>query len=323
MTILTVTLNPAIDATYVVPRFHPGTSTRAIRKHEMPGGKGNNVARLLASRGHRVTAAGFLAGATGQKINQGLSHSGVTPAFTWLDRGESRTCHAILEEETGRVSEVLEPGPEIPAEDADRFLHTLPGILTGIDTVVLSGSAPPGLTPDWLDDLGRVLRTCPRFIVDSSGVTLETLLRHRPCLIKPNRHEMRALIGHDATLPDMIDFAQTRLCDEDRSVLLSLGEEGACLITSREWWMVRPPEGLPIVNTVGCGDALLAGFIHGWQAGESAPKSLETAVAFASAAAQEEMAGIAQPEHTEHARKQLTAFLPECLNPIPAGRNEP
>ncbi|HVL23188.1 MAG TPA: 1-phosphofructokinase family hexose kinase [Thermomicrobiales bacterium] len=300
MHILTITLNAAVDATYVVDRLTVGGANRVRRLYQMPGGKGNNVARVLRAQGHAVTATGFLGGSTGAFIEARLRETGVTPAFVWLETGASRTCHTILDAEQGEATEVLEAGPELTARDGERLLGHLPALLETADAVVISGSAPAGVTRPFLERLARLVRDgTGRMIVDSSGETLAALLAGRPDLIKPNAAEMAALMGRDVSVEEQIAFARddligARLAPEGY-VLLSRGSEGAVLVFGDGAVGARPPAGRA-VNTVGCGDALLAGYVDGWLRGAAPPDALRQAVAFGAAAARQPVAGIVDAE---------------------------
>jgi tagatose 6-phosphate kinase len=309
MRCLMITLNAAVDATYAIERLVPGGAHRVRRAWHMPGGKGNNVARVLAACGHEVTATGFLGGATGAVIEAGLVDAGITPAFAWLESGDSRTCHTILDTSAAEATEILESGPAVTRGDAVRFLEALPGLVAGADVVVISGSAPVGIDAPFLAEMASVVREgAIRMAVDSSGATLAALLRERPDLIKPNADEMAALMGHAASVEDQVAFARddlvaTRLAP-DGYVLVSRGSEGAVLVFGDRAIGARPPHIRP-VNTVGCGDALLAGYVDAWLAGMDLDASLRQAVAFGAAAALQQVAGVVEPGDVERLRDQV------------------
>lgn len=309
MKCLTITLNAAVDVTYVVERFAPGGVNRVVRKHEMPGGKGNNVARILAARGHAVVATGFLGGEHGGFIERGLREAGIEPRFVWLDHGESRTCHTVLERETGRATEILEAGPRIDDDDRERFLEQLPRLVDSVDAVVISGSAPVGAGPDFLERLAAVVRAgSSRMAVDSSGESLMSLLSGHPDLIKPNDDEMRALMGYAGSLERKIAFAQSSLIARQMApqarVLMSLGKAGALLISESHVLRSHAP-AVRVVNTVGCGDALLAGFLDGWLCGFDSAESLREAIASGTAAALQEVAGVVAMSDVERLRPEV------------------
>lgn len=299
MRVVTITLNAAIDTTYVVDGFRPGSVVRPVRQYDMPGGKGNNVARVLASLGHDVVATGFIGGATGDAIIAGLRGEGIQPAFATLDGRASRTCIAILDETSGVVTEVLEAGPTVGTADYDRLLSILEEILPGADAVVISGSAPAGSSASDLERVATAARSHGAgMIVDSSGSTLEALLRARPDVIKPNEVEIDALIGGTATIAERIRYARDTLLAGHLSpgglVLLTLGAEGGALVHDAGVLMARIPAGKP-VNTVGCGDAALAGLVDAVLAERSPGETLRRAMAFGAAAARQPVAGIVDP----------------------------
>ncbi len=306
MNVLTITLNAAIDATYVVARFEPGGANRVIRKHAMPGGKGNNVARVLSAQGHSVIASGFLGGASGAIIEEGLRQAGIKPRFAWLDSGESRTCHTVLDQDSGEATEILESGPAVSAGDCERLLEQVAGLLEPSPVAVISGSAPLGATPDFLERLAGIVRAgSSRMVVDSSGQTLVSLLAGRPDVIKPNASELRALMGRPGSLAEQIVFAQDDLIGQRMGpggrVVISLGGAGALLVSRSSVMQANAPQ-VSTVNTVGCGDALLAGFLDGWAGGLDNAESLKQAVAFGTAAALQEVAGVVDMRDVEEIR---------------------
>ena len=299
MKFLAVTFNPARDATYLLERFVRGSANRVVSQQVMPGGKGNNVARVLAAYGHAVRVTGFLAGNDGSFIDNGLRAAGIESAFTWLASGESRTCHTLIERETGSVSEVLESGPTVSTRDGEAFLTALPGRLSGIDTVVSCGSLPPGLDGSFLARFMSIARQgCKQLVVDSSGEGLRIALSCGPDLIKPNETELATLMGGTPSIDEMVRYAQEDMIGSvmpaEGRVLLSLGERGAVLIGRSEVWHAAAPPITPreIVNTVGCGDALLAGFLDGCAGNLPAQDALALAVAFGAAAALSDVAGV-------------------------------
>ncbi len=317
MNALTITLNPAIDATYVVEGYRHGGANRVLRRHAMPGGKGNNVARVLAILGEEVVATGFAGGVNGFQVVEGLQHAGIETYFTQLERGETRTCHTILETDTGIATEVLERGPTLTRDDRDRFLRSIPDPLRWAHVAIVSGSAPPGATPGFLARLARSLRRRhswtdrkePRpLVVDSSGVALHALLAGKPDVLKPNEDEILQLMGTTATLPRQVRFLQddlipSRLAPGAR-VILSQGSEGAVLVTQDSVLRARPPK-INVVNTVGCGDALLAGFVRAWLGGADDRDALRDGVATGTAAALEEVAGFVQPRSVKRLKSQV------------------
>lgn len=296
MRIVTITLNAAIDTTYVVDRFEMGGAMRPLRQYDMPGGKGNNVARILASLGHDVIATGFAGGASGEIIVAGLRESGVQPAFAILDGRSSRTCIAILDQASSVVTEVLEAGPTVETSDYDRLIARLEEILPGAGAIVISGSAPAGSSHEDLVRVAKLIRAqTPHMIVDSSGDTLDALLEARPDVVKPNEHEIDTLIGGEATFDERVRFAQEHLITKRMGAggmaLLTLGADGGVLVREDEVLLARIPPA-PHVNTVGCGDASVAGFADALVSGATPEATFHRAMAFGAAAARQPVAGV-------------------------------
>jgi 1-phosphofructokinase family hexose kinase len=303
MKALCITLNPALDTTYVVTSFEAGGSNRVIRKHETPGGKGNNVARILASRGHKVVATGFLGGVTGEMIARGLSSAGVSERFYRLPNGNSRACHAILDQSTAQVTEILEPGPSISRAEIGGFEALLGDLIENnrFDVITISGSTPPGVESQDLRRIGATIRRSNAFfVVDSSGPTLRTLVDCEPDLISPNRSELAEQMNDEVSAPDSLDRIE---------ILLSDGRAGASLISRSGTFSASVPE-FSVVNTVGCGDALLAGFLDAKFSAETELHPLARAVAFGSAAALQETAGVVDQGDIERFEVQVQLTPP-------------
>jgi 1-phosphofructokinase family hexose kinase len=303
MLCVTITLNAAIDATYTIDRFARGMVNRVFRKTMVPGGKGNNVARVLAALGHSVTTSGFIAGTSGTFIEQELRATpNVATSFARV-AGESRTCLTLLEQDTRSVSELLEPGVEVLDADAERFLAEVGTTAIGADVVVLAGSLPHGLPADYYAQLLAALRPiCTWLVLDTSGDALKFGLAGQPHLIKPNAAEMATLMGKEATVQEMVNFAQQELIgpvlDQNAQVLLSLGAQGAAIIGQRTAWLAQPP-AITVVNPVGAGDALLAGFVDAKSRQYDDVAALTQAVATGTAAALQPLAGVIVPADIE------------------------
>lgn len=295
MRCLTITFNPAVDSTYWLDELVVGATNRVGRLRRAAAGKGVNVARVLRTLGHGVVATGFLGGGNGSYIESSLEAEGVEPRFVWLEDGESRACNTIIDESTGSTTEILEPGPTVTASDLERFIAQLEELLPGVEAVVIAGSVCGGITPAFIADVMRRVRVHSRRVfVDASGETLRLMTAEGPDLVKPNEHEMEALIGGPATLDEQVDFVRHNLIGQqlpdDGVVLITRGPGGAALI-ARDYLLEAYAPKLRPVNTVGCGDALMAGFVGSWLAGEGDVASLRHAVACGSAAALCEVAG--------------------------------
>jgi tagatose 6-phosphate kinase len=295
MRCLTITFNPAVDSTYWLGELVVGGTNRVRRLRRTAAGKGVNVARILRTLGHDVVATGYLGGGNGAFIESLLDTEGVEPRFVWLAEGESRACNTIIDEATGSTTEFLEPGPTVLASDLERFMERLEALLPGVEAVVIAGSVCGGITPDFIADVMRRVRVHSRRVfVDASGDTLRLMTAEGPDLVKPNEKEMEMLMDGPASFDEQVTFVRHELIGrqlpQDGVVLLSRGPGGAALI-AQDYLLVAQAPSLRPVNTVGCGDALLAGFVGSWLAGEGDVASLRHAVACGSAAALCEVAG--------------------------------
>ena len=307
MRVLTVTANSAVDTLYRLDRLDRGAINRVARVVAAPGGKGNNVARVLAAFGHAVVATGFAGGLTGAAIETGLRAAGIDPRFVPV-AAESRRCLTLLETDSGTITEIREPGCPVTPADAQRLLD-LVAAARDVDAVVLAGSLPPGLPPDFYATLLLALRPRPAFVaLDTGGDPLRLGLAGQPDLIAPNAAELAGLIGRDADLPAMIAFAQHELLGgplpPDARVLLTLGPRGAALI-SRQATLLAAPPPVAAVNPVGSGDALLAGFLDARSRADADADALAHAVAVGTAAALREEIGAVDPNDVARLRRDV------------------
>lgn len=295
MRFLTVTPNPAIDTVYRLDRLAPGGINRVSHVLPQPGGKGNNVARVLAALSHAPIATGFAGGHAGKRMEDGLRALGIRPAFV-PTAGETRVCLTLIETDSGRVTEIREPGAPVSAADADRLLARVVELAAAADYVVLSGSTPPGMPPGFAAKLIAAAHHAGAFVAfDAGGEVLRLGLTGHPNLIKPNRDELDVLIGETGDDAGMIAAVQARLLgpilSPDAAVLVSLGERGAALIRRGHAVRAIPPRITP-KNTVGCGDALLAGFLDARARGLDERGTLRHAVAVGTAAALHEAVAV-------------------------------
>lgn len=298
--IVTVTLNAAIDKTYVLPTFAPGALHRPQQVVSLAGGKGINVARVARTLGAEVTATGFVAGYNGKMIAQGCTENGITPSFCEI-AGESRICMTFLDASTQTVTEVLEPGPTVAPEAFASFRDHLGGLAAQARYVVLSGSLPTGLAPDAYRQLLETVKAAGAIaVLDTSGAALAPALPAGPFLIKPNRAEAEALLGYELTDMDARQRAVDDLLRQGaRHVLLSLGEEGALLGGGGRMYYLPVLAQENIVNPVGCGDALLAGVVTGLMRGYSMAEAATLGIASAAANALQLGAGVVTPDGVE------------------------
>ena len=261
--IYTVTFNPSIDYIVRLERFAPGEINRVNYEQILPGGKGINVSIVLKNLGHESTALGFTAGFTGTAMREMLASFGVAEDFVPLDEGFSRINVKIKAEEE---SEINGQGPVI-TEDAQRALFDRLDRLKHGDTLVLAGSIPNTLPDDMYERImehlaGRGIR----IVVDATKNLLRRVLKYRPFLIKPNNHELGEMFDTELkTEEELIAHAKKLQEMGAKNVLISMAGEGALFLTeSGESFKSPAPKGT-LVNSVGAGDSMVAGFLAGYE----------------------------------------------------------
>lgn len=261
--IYTVTFNPAID--YVVRLDTPlevGTVNRAAGENCVLGGKGINVSGVLAQLGCESTALGFVAGETGAWLERGLAAQGIRTDFVHLKEGMTRINVKIKAQEE---TELNGAGPAIP-QQAQRELEQKLDALQAGDVLVLAGSIPASLSQDTYERLlARLEGKGVLAVVDATRDLLVNVLQYHPFLIKPNNHELSEIVGEPLTTPEQIAQAARTLQQKGaRNVLVSMAGDGALLLTeSGEVHRIGVPKG-KVVNSVGAGDSMVAGFVAGW-----------------------------------------------------------
>ena len=260
--IYTVTFNPSIDYIMRLENFTSGEINRVNYEQILPGGKGINVSIVLKNLGHASTALGFLAGFTGVAMQQMLHAFGVTDDFVRLDEGFSRINVKIKAESE---TEINGQGPVI-TEAAQRTLFEKLDRLQSGDTLVLAGSIPNTLPDDIYERImehldGRGIR----IVVDATKNLLRRVLKYRPFLIKPNNHELGEMFGVELKTDDDIILHAKKLQEEGATnVLISMAGDGAILLTAEGvFYRSAAPKGT-LVNSVGAGDSMVAGFLAGF-----------------------------------------------------------
>ncbi|MFD5265295.1 1-phosphofructokinase family hexose kinase [Streptomyces sp. NPDC058335] len=274
--ILTVTVNTALDVTYRVPALLPHATHRVTEVAERPGGKGLNVARVLAALGHEVTVTGFVGGPTGRVVRERLT--GVTDALVPCAAPTRRTL-AVVDERTGDATQFNEPGPVITPAEWSAFQEAYERLVAGADAVALCGSLPPGVPVGAYAGLVRTARAAGvPVLLDTSGEALRRAVAARPDLIKPNAEELAELTGSHEPLRATQDARRRGA----RSVVASLGPQGLVAATPEGRWRATPPARLR-GNPTGAGDAVSAGLLSGLVEGLPWPRTLARAVALSAA----------------------------------------
>ena len=295
--ILTLTLNPALDLTVRLQSLQPGALNRSLGQSSHAAGKGLNVAQVLADLGHKVTVGGFLGAANAGPFEALFARRGFIDAFVRVP-GETRS-NIKLAEQDGRITDLNGPGPQVEARHQAELLEQLEQIAAGHDAVVVAGSLPQGVSPEWFAGLLRRLKALGLpLVLDSSGAALRAGLAVGPWLIKPNAEELAEACALPSETGAELHAAALRLRQQGvEHVLLSRGAEGVSWFGPDIALQAQPPR-VEVVSTVGAGDSLLAATLHGLLAGWPAERSLRLATAIAAQAVTQIGFGI-------HDREQL------------------
>lgn len=281
--IYTVTFNPAIDYVLSVPKFKKGEINRSADETFYVGGKGINVSVVLKELGCASVALGFVAGFTGEKIEQELNLQGIITDFVHLKDGASRINVKIRSEQE---TDINAAGPEIDADSLKEFYKKTENLSDG-DTLILAGSIPKQMSDDTYCKVMEGLKDKGvRVVVDAEGELLVKALKYRPFLIKPNHLELMQILGEKIeTDEDIISGAKQLQRMGARNVLVSLAQNGAVLVDEAGCsYRVAAPKGT-LINSVGAGDSMVAGFIAGYLKTKDLKSALDLGVAAGSATA--------------------------------------
>ncbi|HJC44179.1 MAG TPA: 1-phosphofructokinase [Candidatus Mediterraneibacter gallistercoris] len=260
--IYTVTFNPSLDYIVSVDDFKLGLTNRTSSELLLPGGKGINVSTILTNLGIESTALGFVAGFTGDEIIRKVEEIGVRSDFIRIEDGISRI-NVKLKSIDG--TEINGMGPDISPEKTEELMKKLDVLVPG-DVLVLAGSIPVSM-PD--DIYSRILERLEgkgvTFVVDATGELLLNVLKYHPFLIKPNNHELGDIFGVKLkTREEVVPYGRKFQEMGAKNVLISMAGEGAVLVAEDGSVYETPaPKGV-LVNAVGSGDSMVAGFTAGW-----------------------------------------------------------
>lgn len=260
--ILTVTMNPALDKTVTIEQFIPAGLNRIKTVRTDPGGKGINVAKVLKQFGAPVSAWGVQAGHEGRMLMEMLEDAGIPARFLETE-GKSRTNLKVVDESTRQTTELNEPGITLSKQLLNELVSGLDASMSDTSLLVLAGSLPPGTPTDLYGQLIRIARAhgVPT-ILDADGAALAAGLEALPYAVKPNLHELEALLGRMLTTDEQIIEAARSLQAKGISlVAISMGAEGSILVGEQEAYRARP---FPIIpkSTVGAGDSMVAAMAY-------------------------------------------------------------
>lgn len=280
--ILTVTLNPAVDKTYTTQSVIVGNVNRMRTAMNIAGGKGVNVTKILRQYGCDVAATGFLGGYSGRFIEEELEKRGTECRFIHVT-GETRSNMNILADD-GYVTEILEPGPVISDSEMTAFLEQYDALLEECGLVILSGSVARGVNADVYETLTmRAADVSVPVYLDSSGDNLRYGMRAKPQMIKPNWRELEYIMGRRIVDREEIVESAKLLHEGGISrVVVSMGSKGLLSVTD-EGVLYTGAAKIEPINTVGCGDSVVAAYAMSYVAGESEEEAIVRAGAISAA----------------------------------------
>lgn len=265
--IYTVTLNPSLDYIVAVKQFRTGIVNRTSEEKLLPGGKGINVSIVLKNLGVESIALGFAAGFTGAELERRLAEFGICTDFVRAGAGMTRINVKLRSE---AETEINGMGPRLAEEELESFFKKLDRLSDG-DCLVLAGNIPTGLPVSFYRRiLEHVSGKKLQVVVDATKESLLNTLPFHPFLIKPNRQELQELFGVEISSQEELSLYAGKLQEMGaRNVLVSLAGEGAFLKTETgEMFFCDAPKGT-VINSVGAGDSMVAGFLKGfWESGD-------------------------------------------------------
>ena len=294
--ILVVALNPALDVTHHVPGVDWAGVNRPAVIWARAGGKGLNVARTLRVIGAEVQVIGLAGGVTGEQVVSALGELGVPASLTRIG-GETRRTFAVVDTARGSTALFNEPGPQVGQDEYADFCVRYEKALVGCSAVVLSGSLPPGLSPDTYAELGAMATAADvPTVLDAHGAALVRGAAARPAIVKPNLSELEALAGRSLSTAGGADKDAVALAAQElraagpQAVVVTLGAEGLWALTADGSWQAVPPADVR-GNPTGAGDAVAAGLVHGLVLGRPWEERLRHAVALGAASVAAPVAG--------------------------------
>lgn len=281
--IYTVTLNPSIDYVIKLEHLNTGHVNRVNSENVYPGGKGINVSRILKTLGNDNVATGFVSGFTGDFIRNSLCELDVKSDFIQLDNGFTRINVKIKSDEE---TEINGGGPHISDEKLKELFDKL-SKLNENDILILAGSIPSTLSEDLYEKImNHVKKNKVKVVVDATKNLLLNVLKYNPFLIKPNNHELEEMFNVKLNnMDDIITYAKKLQEMGARNVLISMGKDGAILVTENNEVFISNVAKGKVVNSVGAGDSMVAGFISGYLNSNSYEDALKLGSASGSATA--------------------------------------
>ena len=281
--IVSLTPHTTIDLTVFIPKYLPDTTIRATETHYSLGGKPTDASWILGRMGVPSLALGLAAGSVGDKVTAMLEAHGVAVDFVEAD-GETRICTVIIDQSSGAHTTITTASMNVTPAHLDQLRARYAKALDDASVVITGGSLPPGMTPEFYAEVIAMARdqSVP-VIFDASQPNLSVGLEARPTFIKPNNHELSALVGRELdTLEALYAAAQDILSRYGAQVALTMGAEGALALLEHRSYRI-PPLPIEVSSPAGAGDAVLAGLAHAIHHGAPIEEGLRLGAAAAAA----------------------------------------
>lgn len=310
--IFTVTPSPSLDLLMVLQQAPiPGHTLRALKEELRPGGKGINISIMLKHLGKTSTALGFVAGFSGDELMRLTMAEGIQTGFIRVRRGRTRINLRLKAQQASAADEtrINGLGPTVTPDDI-RYLVRKVSALSHGDCLVLAGAVPPSLPQDIYATFFKALQhKGVDVIVDAPPELLHAVLRYHPFLIKPNLQELKSYLGQElSTTEDIIEAAHALQKEGALNVLVSMGAAGAVFAASDGSTMQIPAPQGEVVNKIGAGDSMIAGFIAHYAATQNVREAALMAVAAGTATAM---------AHGLAAEKEVNALFAQLKERMP------
>jgi tagatose 6-phosphate kinase len=258
-------MNPSQDKVYIVDDFSVNNIYRTNHYTATAGGKGLNVARVVKELKEDIITTGLLGGMTGTFIKDELKNHKIKNEFVNIS-GETRTCINITDQKNNTTTEILETGPKINKSEINRFIEKYKTLIKKADIITLSGSLPKGLDDDFYYELVVYAKKMDKkVILDTSGQPLKEGIKAKPYMIKPNEDELNNLF--DQNIKKLSDYIKALDKIKEMGIklpVISLGKDGAVAMVENNYYHFKLPQ-VDVINTVGSGDAFVAGCAIGLQ----------------------------------------------------------
>lgn len=281
--IYTITLNPALDYIIKLKELVPNEINTSESEYILPGGKGINVSIILKRLDVESVTLGFISGFTGKEIQTLVEKEKIQTDFINLEEGHSRINVKILENE--KETAINSKGPLVDNKSIENLYQKLNNLKEN-DILVLSGSIPKGIKEDIYEEICEKIKDKNvKIVVDSTKKLLLNTLKYRPFLIKPNHHELGEIFNVQIENQNQaIEYAKKLQQEGARNVLVSMGEKGSVLLDENEKSYKKDViKSRNVVNTVGAGDSMVAGFLAGYLKYKNYEDALKLGIASASA----------------------------------------